>query len=106
MAIANQMRTKRLSLMYACAGWLIAIGFILCFTGMLYSMPEVTDALDPMLETTQDVWLLFMGRYSFAISVGGLALMFIGAGVVWFAEFGKLPTKNRIIGRWQWRVRE
>jgi len=102
--IANRMRLKRLSTMCSCGGWLIAIGVIICFVGMFYSRPETADVLDPMLETTQDAWLLFMETHSFDISLGGVALMFIGAGVMCLADTNMMHTKNKLIGKWQWRV--
>ncbi|OGM92495.1 hypothetical protein A2372_00415 [Candidatus Wolfebacteria bacterium RIFOXYB1_FULL_54_12] len=93
--------------LFSVGGLLISLGAIMCAVGMAYGFPDAAYVIDPMIEETQDAWLLFMQAWGTPISYGGLVLMFIGAGIAWFAKGGKTPSlrkKNRFTCKWSRRI--
>lgn len=87
---------------------LVALGLIAWSIGAMYGIPETIAVLDPMIETTQDLWLLFMQTNGATVAQSGLGMLLVGAIIVWYANGAKLPRlrkKNRFTCcKWHRRV--
>ena len=90
--------------------WLATFGMIVWVVGLVYGTPGTADALDPMIEQTKDMQLLFMQAHGTTIAYGGFGVMLLGTLILVWCNGGiRIPRlrkkKNRFTCcKWQRRA--
>ena len=79
-------KLQLLEKLYVLGMAVMAMGFVASVLGMLYALPGTVDTVDPILEATQDAWLLFMDAHGVAIASYGFGATVLGAWMAWFAD--------------------